>query len=45
MNYEPPEIETRTLYGLVLEQKANDAKIDEKLFASENVVSSKKQVN
>ena len=44
VNYEPPQTETRTLFGLTLEQKANDAKIDEKLFNKENVVSSKKEV-
>ncbi|XP_013392064.1 bifunctional purine biosynthesis protein PURH [Lingula anatina] len=40
--YEPTDMETRTLYGLKLEQKRNDAFIDQKLFS--NIVSSKKEL-
>ena len=35
--YEPSEMEIRTLYGLRMEQRRNDAVIDAKLF--ENVTS------
>lgn len=40
--YEPPAMESRTLYGLTLEQKRNDAVIDENLFA--NIVTKRKTV-
>ncbi|XP_013401967.1 bifunctional purine biosynthesis protein PURH-like [Lingula anatina] len=40
--YEPTDMETRTLYGLKLEQKRNDTFIDQKLFS--NIVSSKKEL-
>lgn len=39
--YEPAPLERKTLFGLVLEQQRNDAKIDEQLFA--NVVSGGEQ--
>ena len=42
-NYEPSEIEMRTLYGLKMEQKRNDAMIDAKLF--ENITSKNKDVS
>ncbi|XP_005108469.1 bifunctional purine biosynthesis protein ATIC isoform X4 [Aplysia californica] len=41
-SYEPPEFETRTLFGLQMEQKRNDAVIDKKLF--ENVVTKRNQL-
>ncbi|CAG8644151.1 19496_t:CDS:10 [Dentiscutata erythropus] len=41
-NYEPPEIETRQVYGLYLQQKRNNAKIDQKLF--ENIVTKNKNL-
>ena len=31
-SYEPPLLETRTLFGLQMTQKRNDAKIDSDLF-------------
>lgn len=37
-NYEPQEIERKTLFGLTMEQKRNDAVIDKALFS--NVVTS-----
>ena len=40
--YEPPELETRTLFGLKLEQLRNNAKIDEALF--KNIVSKRQDV-
>ncbi|CAG2179809.1 unnamed protein product, partial [Oppiella nova] len=43
-NYESQNIETRTLFGLTLEQKKNDALIDRKLFSGPNVVASPKPV-
>ncbi|XP_074652048.1 bifunctional purine biosynthesis protein ATIC-like [Tubulanus polymorphus] len=33
-NYEPSEMETRTLYGLQMEQKRNDARITRDLFSN-----------
>jgi phosphoribosylaminoimidazolecarboxamide formyltransferase/IMP cyclohydrolase len=33
-NYEPSELETRQVYGLYLQQKRNDVKIDESLFTN-----------
>lgn len=44
-NYESQESETRTLFGMTLEQKKNDALIDEKLFSGPNVVAVSKPVN
>ncbi|KAL4259510.1 Bifunctional purine biosynthesis protein ADE16 [Pleurotus pulmonarius] len=40
--YEPEEIETKQVYGIHLQQRRNNAKIDEKLF--ENIVSSNKEL-
>jgi len=42
-NYEPTMMEKRTLYGLHLEQRRNDALINEDLFS--NVVSQNKEVS
>ena len=42
-DYVPPEIETRQVYGISLQQKRNDCKIDETLF--KNVVTSNKEVS
>ncbi|KDN52370.1 putative ADE17-5-aminoimidazole-4-carboxamide ribotide transformylase [Tilletiaria anomala UBC 951] len=41
-NYEPHLQETRQVYGISLQQRRNDAKIDETLFT--NVVSEKKEI-
>ena len=41
-NYVPGEVETRQVYGVSLQQKRNDAKIDAKSF--ENIVSKSKDV-
>ncbi|PPR08302.1 hypothetical protein CVT24_000761 [Panaeolus cyanescens] len=41
-SYVPPEIETKQVYGVHLQQKRNDAKIDAKLF--ENLVSQNKDL-
>ncbi|KAG0228457.1 hypothetical protein BGW42_002203 [Actinomortierella wolfii] len=41
-NYEPSEIESRTVYGLTLQQKRNDAKIDASLF--QNLVTKNKNL-
>lgn len=41
-NYEPDEIEYRTLFGLKLEQKRNDAEINAQTFA--NIVSANKDL-
>nr|ODN88894.1 phosphoribosylaminoimidazolecarboxamide formyltransferase/IMP cyclohydrolase [Cryptococcus depauperatus CBS 7855] len=41
-NYVPPEIETRQVYGISLQQRRNDCKIDASLF--KNVVTEKKDV-
>ncbi|CAG2122397.1 unnamed protein product, partial [Medioppia subpectinata] len=41
-NYESQNLETRTLFGLTLEQKKNDALIDRKLFSGTNVVATSK---
>ncbi|KAF9038241.1 bifunctional purine biosynthesis protein ade10 [Panaeolus papilionaceus] len=41
-NYVPPEIETKQVYGIHLQQKRNDAKIDGKLF--DNIVSQNKDL-
>ncbi|KAG0267768.1 Bifunctional purine biosynthesis protein ade10 [Actinomortierella ambigua] len=40
--YEPAEVESRTVYGLTLQQKRNDAKIDASLF--KNLVSKNKDL-
>lgn len=42
-NYVPPEIETRQVYGISLQQRRNDCKIDESLF--QNIVTSNKEVS
>lgn len=42
-NYEPNEIESKTLFGLRLEQKRNDAEINAEIF--KNVVSSRKDLS
>ncbi|KAA1468952.1 bifunctional purine biosynthesis protein ade10 [Dentipellis sp. KUC8613] len=41
-NYVPADIETRQVYGVYLEQKRNDAKIDAKLFT--NIVTKNKNL-
>ena len=41
-DYEPCEMELRTLYGLKMEQKRNDAVVDAKMF--ENITSKNKEV-
>ncbi|CAG8521848.1 6838_t:CDS:10 [Acaulospora morrowiae] len=41
-SYEPPELETRQVYGLHLQQKRNNFQVDSKLF--ENIVTEKKNV-
>lgn len=41
-NYVPPDIETRQVYGISLQQRRNDCKIDESLF--QNIVTSNKEV-
>lgn len=40
--YKPPAIETRQVYGIYLQQRRNDAKIDASLF--QNIVSQNKEV-
>ena len=40
--YEPAEMETRTLFGLEMQQKRNDAVIDKSVFT--NVVTKRQQV-
>ena len=40
--YEAPEFETRTLFGLHMEQKRNDAKINHDVFS--NVVTKRSKV-
>lgn len=42
-NYEPSAIERKTIFGLTLEQKRNDANIDATLFS--NVVTKNKQLS
>lgn len=45
-NYEPPLMERRTIYGVTLEQRRNDAVIDRKFIADPaNIVSDSKEVN
>ncbi|KIL65653.1 hypothetical protein M378DRAFT_178340 [Amanita muscaria Koide BX008] len=41
-SYHPPEVEKKQVYGVTLQQKRNDAKINEKLF--ENIVSKNKEL-
>lgn len=41
-NYVPGEVETRQVYGVSLQQKRNDARIDAKLY--DNIVSKNKDV-
>ena len=41
-NYKPGEIETRQVYGVSLQQRRNDAKIDANLFT--NIVTKNKEV-
>ncbi len=41
--YKPAAIETRQVYGIHMQQKRNDAKIDAKLF--ENIVTTNKEVH
>jgi AICAR transformylase/IMP cyclohydrolase PurH len=41
-SYVPPEVETRQVYGVSLQQRRNDVKIDAKLF--ENIVTKNKDV-
>ncbi|EKM50096.1 uncharacterized protein PHACADRAFT_178720 [Phanerochaete carnosa HHB-10118-sp] len=41
-NYKPSEVETRQVYGIHLQQKRNDAKIDAELF--KNIVTKNKQL-
>jgi phosphoribosylaminoimidazolecarboxamide formyltransferase/IMP cyclohydrolase len=40
--YTPPEIETRQVYGISMQQLRNNAKIDAKLF--QNIVTENKEV-
>lgn len=42
-NYKPSDIESRTLFGLTMSQKRNDAAIDKELF--KNIVSKNKTVS
>lgn len=41
-SYKPAEIETRQVYGIHLQQRRNDAKIDASLFS--NIVTKNKEV-
>ena len=41
--YEPPEMETRQVYGISMQQKRNDCKIDASLF--QNIVTKNKNVS
>ncbi|KAJ2917096.1 hypothetical protein MD484_g3301, partial [Candolleomyces efflorescens] len=40
--YEPPAVETKQVYGITLQQRRNDAKIDAKLFG--NIVTQSKEL-
>ena len=40
--YKPSDVETRQVYGVSLQQRRNDAKIDANLFT--NIVTKKKEV-
>jgi phosphoribosylaminoimidazolecarboxamide formyltransferase/IMP cyclohydrolase len=42
-NYTPPDIETRQVYGISMQQKRNDAVIDASLF--KNTVTKNKEVS
>lgn len=42
-NYVPPDIETRQVYGISLQQRRNDCKIDESLY--QNIVTQNKEVS
>lgn len=42
-SYKPAAIETRQVYGIHMQQKRNDAKIDAKLF--QNIVTKNKEVH
>lgn len=42
-SYEPQETESRQIYGLTLQQKCNDAKIDKELF--KNIITKNKDVS
>jgi len=42
-NYTPPDIETRQVYGISMQQKRNDAVIDASLF--KNIVTKNKEVS
>jgi phosphoribosylaminoimidazolecarboxamide formyltransferase/IMP cyclohydrolase len=41
-NYTPPDVETRQVYGVSMQQRRNDAKIDKSLFT--NIVTQNKEV-
>ena len=41
-NYQPPEMEMRTVFGMTLEEKRNDARIDTSVLT--NVVTAKKEI-
>lgn len=41
-NYTPPDIETRQVYGISMQQRRNDAVIDASLF--KNIVTKNKEV-
>lgn len=41
-SYEPPEVETKQVFGISLQQRRNNAKIDARLFA--NIVTVEKEV-
>lgn len=41
--YNPPEVETKQVFGVNLQQKRNDSKIDARLF--ENIVTKNKEVS
>ncbi|KAF5388738.1 hypothetical protein D9757_004748 [Collybiopsis confluens] len=41
-SYEPPEVETKQVYGITLHQRRNDAKINAKLF--ENIVTKRTEL-
>lgn len=42
-SYKPQEIETRQVFGIYMQQRRNDAKIDAKLF--NNIVTKNKEVS
>lgn len=43
-NYVPSQMETKTIFGLTLQQKRNDAVIDGKLFSEQKIVSKTRKV-